>query len=95
VYRILQEALTNITRHSNASKVIVRLSQKDKMVILDVRDNGKGITREQKSNKSTYGLIGMRERVFEWNGSIAIESSKGKGTRLIAKIPLNLVKETK
>ena len=95
VYRILQEALTNITRHSNASKVIVRLSQKDKMVILDVRDNGRGITREQKSNESTYGLIGMRERVFEWNGSIAIEGSRGKGTRLIAKIPLNLVKETK
>ncbi len=95
VYRLLQEALTNITRHSNASKVKVRIAQKDNMVILEVSDNGRGITREQKSNESTYGLIGMRERVSQWHGSIAIEGSKGKGTSLIAKIPLNLLTESK
>lgn len=95
VYRLLQEALTNITRHSNASKVKVRIAQKDNMVILEVSDNGRGITREQKSNESTYGLLGMRERVSQWNGSMAIESSQGKGTSLIAKIPLNLLTESK
>ncbi len=95
VYRLLQEALTNITRHSNASKVKVRIAQKDNMVILEVSDNGRGITREQKSNESTYGLIGMRERVSQWHGSIEINGKKGKGTSLIAKIPLKLLMESK
>jgi PAS domain S-box-containing protein len=89
IFRILQEALTNIYRHSNATLVSIVLKRLNKNVILKVRDNGSGITQEQISSPKSFGLIGMRERVHYWRGDVRIIGTPKKGTDLVVKIPLD------
>ena len=93
VFRILQEALTNVARHANATRVEVSLMERDGQLVLQVRDNGKGITAKQISHPKSFGLIGMRERVRSWNGSVKIEGISGKGTIVTVSIPLNQKEE--
>ena len=89
IFRILQEALTNVARHAKATRVEVSLKKGDGQLVLQVRDNGKGITEKQVANPKSFGLIGMRERVHSWNGSVKIDGILGKGTIVTIKIPLN------
>ncbi len=87
-YRIVQESLSNILKHSEASKAKVSVSRKDDKIELLVQDNGKGFAIE-KSNihgKSGFGLIGMEERVRILGGKISIKSEKGKGTKVFVAI---------
>ena len=87
-YRIVQESLSNILKHSEASKAKVSVSRKDDKIELLVQDNGKGFAVE-KSNihgKSGFGLIGMEERVRILGGKISIKSEKGKGTKVLVMI---------
>lgn len=93
IFRIFQEALTNVIRHAGATKVTVRLEEKDGQIFLFVKDNGKGITEEQKKNPGSFGLIGIRERVHFFGGEAGINGGPGKGTTLSISIPL--VKEGK
>ncbi len=88
VFRILQEALTNITRHANATRVEVILRKGDGQLMLQVRDNGKGITEEQITDTNSFGIIGMRERARLVNGSITIKGISGKGTIVTVNIPI-------
>jgi two-component system, NarL family, sensor histidine kinase DegS len=90
LFRIVQEALTNIKKHANATKVNVKLEINDNMVIVVIRDNGKGFTIDEASlleGKGHYGLMGMRERVELIGGSITFKSSLGKGTEIMTKVP--------
>ncbi|MHB8790477.1 MAG: PAS domain-containing sensor histidine kinase [Desulfobulbaceae bacterium] len=87
VYRIFQEALTNIARHSDATEVEIQLDHKNEHVNLTVKDNGKGITREQIYNSNSLGLIGMHERAGLLNGSLNIQSAQGLGTTVSLSIP--------
>jgi signal transduction histidine kinase len=87
VFRIFQEALTNIARHANATEVKVILRQQAGKVELTVRDNGKGITEEQISNARSFGLIGMRERVHYFGGDLAIHGAPNKGTIISVSVP--------
>jgi signal transduction histidine kinase len=89
VFRILQEALTNVSRHANATRVEVSLKEKTGQLVLEVRDNGKGITEKQIAHPKSFGLIGMHERARSWNGSVKIEGIPGKGTIVTVNIPLN------
>jgi signal transduction histidine kinase len=89
VFRILQEALTNVARHAIATRVEVSLKKGDGQLVLQVRDNGKGITEKQIAHPKSLGLIGMRERAHSWNGSIKIDGISGKGTAVTVSIPLN------
>jgi PAS domain S-box-containing protein len=89
IFRILQEALTNIYRHSNATLVSIVLKRLNKNVILKVRDDGSGITQEQISSPRSFGLIGMRERVHYWGGDVKIVGTPKIGTELVVKIPLD------
>jgi len=89
VFRILQEALTNVARHANATKVKVRLNERDGQLLLQVRDNGNGIKEKQITHPKSFGLIGMRERARSWNGSVKIDGISGKGTTVTVSIPLN------
>lgn len=89
LYRILQEALTNIVRHANATIVKVSFKKKAGKVELEVRDNGKGITEEQISNPKSFGLIGIQERVYLLGGEVHIIGIYGKGTTITVNIPLN------
>lgn len=86
LFRIFQESLTNVMRHSNATEVKVLLElRKDKMALC-IEDNGKGfaITKQSK----TLGLLGMRERSIELGGIYNIESQPGKGTKICVEIPI-------
>ena len=85
VYRLVQEALTNIAKHAHAQHVAVEISADDGEITLAVRDDGTGFDPQQQS--SGFGLIGMRERLALVNGTIEIQSSPGTGTRLRARIP--------
>src|SRR6478609_9500835 len=85
VYRLVQEALTNIAKHARAHRVAVEITADDGEIALLVRDDGTGFDPQQQS--SGFGLIGMRERLALVNGTIEIQSSRGAGTELHARIP--------
>jgi len=88
IYRIVQETLTNISRHAEASRVTISLKQDPDRVELVVRDNGKGITQEQLAKPNSYGLLGIRERAYHWGGEALITGRKGQGTTVKVSIPL-------
>jgi two-component system, NarL family, sensor histidine kinase UhpB len=89
-YRILQEALTNIVRHADANKVNVTfINRQWNKLMLEVSDNGKGITEAQISSTRAYGLTGIRERVYLLGGQVGITGNEGKGTTLKVEIPLS------
>ncbi len=88
IFRICQEALTNIIRHANATKVKITLKEERGTITLIVRDNGKGIEEEHISDPKAFGLIGMRERARSWGGEVKINGTPGKGTVVVVNIPI-------
>ena len=89
IFRIFQETLTNVARHARAKKVIASLKERDRELILKVKDDGKGITEKQISSPKSIGLIGMRERVHYLGGKVKISGLRNRGTTVIVDIPLN------
>jgi signal transduction histidine kinase len=87
IYRLVQEALTNVVRHADASRTIVALRRDDHSVRLSVRDNGHG-NMAAPSSDSGFGLVGMRERVLALGGSFVIDGISGVGTEVRAVIPI-------
>ncbi|RYY53662.1 MAG: PAS domain S-box protein [Chitinophagaceae bacterium] len=92
LFRIFQESLTNVARHSGAKKVYVSLKESDNNVILTVRDNGYGFD-EEKTRKKTLGLLGMKERSTVMGGDYSITSAPGEGTTVKVSVPISLEKE--
>jgi signal transduction histidine kinase len=90
VFRIFQETLTNIMRHSDATEVDIRLEINEDILILEVADNGRGITEAEVSNSQSFGLLGMRERLYPWNGQVDFIGHPNKGTRVIVRVPISL-----
>lgn len=88
VFRILQEALTNIARHANASRVKIELRQFKDNLILEITDNGKGITHSQIKDPHSLGILGMKERALIFGGNVIIKSSMESGTTVIVEIPI-------
>ncbi|WP_161807098.1 PAS domain-containing sensor histidine kinase [Desulfatitalea tepidiphila] len=88
VFRIIQEALTNICRHAKATKAIIVLFIKDKILHLEISDNGIGISEEIVTINNSLGLMGIRERVLLWNGTVHIKGTPGRGTSVSARIPV-------
>jgi PAS domain S-box-containing protein len=88
VYRIFQEALTNVARHSGATRVDVCLENAGRELILQIADNGIGFKEGFRSGRKSFGLVGMRERALRWGGDLKIHSEKGQGTRILVRIPL-------
>ncbi len=86
-FRIFQETLTNIIRHAGATLVEVDLYEEADRLILEVRDNGRGIRREQISNVKSIGLLGMRERAALFGGEVRITGTPKKGTSVTVSIP--------
>jgi signal transduction histidine kinase len=83
--RVAQEALTNITKHANATQVVVTLSYLDDVVALDLHDNGKGFTPQ--TSEEHFGLVVMRQRVARLAGSLVVESVLDRGTAISATVP--------
>jgi PAS domain S-box-containing protein len=88
IYRICQEALTNITRHAEATLVKVVIDEQDGHLILKVEDNGKGISEEQISSSNSLGIIGIKERCISCGGEMNISGGPGKGTWVTVTIPV-------
>jgi signal transduction histidine kinase len=92
LYRIVQEALTNVLRHAHAERVSVILEHRHDHVLAIVEDNGQGYDVESVMNSASaeprLGLLGMRERIALVGGTLEIESSPGSGTTIFARIPL-------
>ena len=88
IFRIFQEALTNVARHANATRVKVSLKKKVGKLVLKVSDNGKGITEKQISDPKSFGLIEIRERARFSGGDVKISGVKDKGTTVTVSIPL-------
>jgi signal transduction histidine kinase len=88
LFRVFQEILTNIFRHSKASKVAIQLLREKGLAILNVRDNGIGIPPDKIKNPKSLGLLGIRERLLTWSGTFAIESQPGQGTTVTVHLPL-------
>lgn len=88
VFRILQEALTNVVRHAQATKVDIKANTENGYFILSVSDNGKGITESEKSERQSLGILGMRERAHLVGGEIEIKGVEGKGTAVIVRMPV-------
>jgi signal transduction histidine kinase len=88
VFRILQEALTNIARHANATKVVVELKSEAKDLILTVRDDGKGIDEKAIRAHNSMGLLGMRERALAFGGATEVTAVPMGGTLVSLRIPI-------
>jgi PAS domain S-box-containing protein len=89
LFRIFQEALTNIVKHSKASRVDVNLIKKNSTMIIEIQDNGKGIKKSELQKKGAFGILGIRERVSLLRGALDIDSLPGKGTTLRVTIQMN------
>jgi signal transduction histidine kinase len=96
MFRIFQEALTNVARHSGATEIEVVLRENDRSLfmdrnfVLEIRDNGRGITEEEILNSKSLGLLGMKERSLAFGGELSIAGKPGKGTVISIKMPRNL-----
>ena len=88
VFRIFQETLTNVIRHAKATKVSVSLQNQATSLVLEVQDNGRGITDATVQHPKSLGLLGMRERVIPFGGEFHISGSPGMGTRVVVQFPL-------
>jgi signal transduction histidine kinase len=88
LFRIFQEALTNVVRHAQASAVHVTLTERRGEFELRITDNGRGVTDAQVADTRAIGLLGMRERAALVGGSFHIAGRRGKGTAILVHVPL-------
>ena len=89
IYRIVQEALTNVVRHSGATTVKVTLYQEGQRVVVRVLDNGCGLPRQPKSGVGNFGILGMQERVRSWSGELQVSDGPHEGAEVLADFPLS------
>ncbi len=94
VFRILQEALTNVVRHAHATYVKIDIEEESGFVTMTVEDNGKGIAEHEVHDPKSLGLLGIRERALILGGEAYIGSKKGKGASLTIRIPIRRVEGT-
>ncbi|HET6484958.1 MAG TPA: sensor histidine kinase, partial [Spirochaetia bacterium] len=87
LFRVVQEALTNVARHAHATTVTVDLHREGGRLRVSVEDNGVGIDEARLANTRSYGLIGIRERVLSLGGELAIRGAPGRGTTVSLSIP--------
>ena len=95
MFRIFQEILTNVARHSRATRVDIELELHESHVALDVADNGVGIPDAEVNGKKSLGLLGMHERALLFGGEVKITGAAGQGTRVAVSIPLGAARERK
>jgi signal transduction histidine kinase len=88
LFRVLQEALTNVARHAQASHVDVSLICEDTSLKLEVKDDGIGIDSDAVSRATSLGLLGIHERARRLGGTASVEGKRGAGTRVAVEVPL-------
>jgi PAS domain S-box-containing protein len=95
IFRIIQEALTNVARHSHAARVELELRQEAEHCIVRIVDDGRGAHEHIDARRKSFGLIGIRERAHRLNGSVSIETSVGQGFAVTVRLPLAAVQDDK
>ncbi|MEJ7576019.1 MAG: histidine kinase [Pyrinomonadaceae bacterium] len=93
VFRILQESLTNVLRHAKATAVMLELDVQADNLVLEIRDNGRGITEAEMTDPRSLGILGMRERASVVGGTVDITDADGEGTRVTVRVPLAQIEE--
>ncbi len=88
LFRVLQEILTNVLRHSGAHSVSLRFVVEEGSILFEVRDDGRGIEGGRAEAEDSFGIIGMRERCAAFGGTLEVAGAAGGGTRVAARIPL-------
>jgi len=91
VFRIVQEALTNVARHAYAAHVTIRIDNKGDELVLKVIDDGKGASPEHLASPDSYGILGMRERAVIFGGSVKVTGVRAVGTSVELRLPLTAV----
>jgi two-component system sensor histidine kinase UhpB len=89
LYRIAQEALTNVVKHAGASTATIALTQRDHQLEVEIADDGCGFDPEETSADGHFGLVTMRERAEMTGGSLSVSSDRGRGTRIRVLVPLH------
>jgi PAS domain S-box-containing protein len=87
LFRIFQEALTNVGRHAGATNVVARLEEDNGDIVLSVVDDGKGITQKQIASRTSFGIMGIKERIDHLGGTVAITGRPEQGTTIQVRIP--------
>jgi len=96
IYRAVQEAMTNVLKHAEATRVVVTLNRLRDSASIIIEDDGKGFDGEgamESNSRARLGLLGMKERVAFAGGTLAIESSPGAGTSVLIRIPIQSSEE--
>jgi signal transduction histidine kinase len=88
IFRIFQEALTNVARHADATRVNVIVNVTDRNLVLTVQDDGRGIAEKEVMEAVSLGLVGMQERAMLFGGEVNITGTPGEGTTLVVRIPM-------
>ncbi|MGE5238836.1 MAG: sensor histidine kinase, partial [Chloroflexota bacterium] len=88
LFRVFQEALTNVVRHANATEMEISLTGTPGGIMLKIADNGIGITEDELSKRGSFGLLGMRERVYPWGGTVSVSGTRNKGTIVEVTVPI-------
>jgi len=88
VYRVIQEALTNVVKHAGADRCQVRITSEQGKLTVEVTDNGRGLGGQPGDKAQGHGLIGMRERVGMYGGEFSAASLPGRGFQVSATFPL-------
>jgi signal transduction histidine kinase len=91
VFRIVQEALTNVLRHAKATQVDIVMEQWEGSLVVTITDNGRGITQDQKTSRWSLGPLGMQERAMMVGGIMEVAGEEGKGTRVAVSISISSV----
>lgn len=87
LFRIAQEALTNVAKHAHASLVVMRLGRESGNILLEIRDNGRGISQQDMQKPRSFGLRGIRERVASLGGEFSIGPAEHGGTHILLRVP--------
>lgn len=88
-YRIVQEALTNVIRHAHAGAVHITARERGRILTVTIKDNGRGITKNERQSAESIGLLGMTERARLLGGAVVIKGVAGRGTTVTLRVPLH------
>lgn len=88
LFRIFQESVTNVVRHSQANQVNIETLHESGQLVMKIQDNGIGIQKDKIEDSNSIGLIGIRERVRSWDGEVQLSATAGKGTTVEIRIPI-------
>ena len=90
LFRVVQETMTNVARHANASEIKIMFTLSDGIFVIEIQDNGKGITIDEINSMNSLGLLGMRERIAPFHGEVYVSGTPGKGTLVVVRMPMEV-----